>query len=107
MFYAHYYGILTPAVMATPKTIEILAIAYIGGRGSLWGPALVAFPMTILVELTKVQFSALPGLYLVFYGLLLVLVMIYRPGGFAGVVKAAQHWVARRREQQAGSATAA
>lgn len=87
VFYAHYYGILTPAVMATPKTIEILAVAYIGGRGSLWGPALVAFPMTIAVEMTKVQFSALPGLYLVFYGLLLVLVMLFRPDGVAGVIR--------------------
>lgn len=87
VFYAHYYGILTPAVMATPKTIEILAIAYIGGRGSLWGPAIIAFPMSIAVELTKVQFSSLPGLYLVFYGLLLVLVMLFRPDGFAGIVR--------------------
>lgn len=87
VFYAHYYGILTPSFMATPKTIEILAIAYIGGRGSLWGPALVAFPMTIAVEMTKVQFSSLPGLYLVFYGLLLVLVMLFRPDGVAGFIR--------------------
>lgn len=87
VFYAHYYGILTPAVMSTPHTIEILAIAYIGGRGSLWGPAIIAFPMSIAVELTKVQFASLPGLYLVFYGLLLVLVMLFRPDGFAGIVR--------------------
>jgi branched-chain amino acid transport system permease protein len=87
VFYAHYYGILTPAVMSTPHTIEILAIAYIGGRGSLWGPAIIAFPMSIAVEVTKVQFSSLPGLYLVFYGLLLVLVMLFRPDGFAGIVR--------------------
>jgi branched-chain amino acid transport system permease protein len=38
-FYAHYYGILTPDVMLTSHTVEVLAVAYIGGRGSLWGPA--------------------------------------------------------------------
>ncbi len=91
VFYAHYYGILTPAVMSTPHTIEILAIAYIGGRGSLWGPAIIAFPMSIAVELTKVQFAGLPGLYLVFYGLLLVLVMLFRPDGFAGLVRGLGH----------------
>ena len=91
VFYSHYYGILTPAVMSTPKTIEILAIAYIGGRGSLWGPAIIAFPMSIAVELTKVQFSSLPGLYLVFYGLLLVLVMLFRPDGFAGIIRRLGH----------------
>jgi branched-chain amino acid transport system permease protein len=91
VFYAHYYGILTPAVMSTPHTIEILAIAYIGGRGSLWGPAIIAFPMSIAVELTKVQFASLPGLYLVFYGLLLVLVMLFRPDGFAGIIRSLGH----------------
>jgi len=91
VFYAHYYGILTPAVMSTPHTIEILAIAYIGGRGSLWGPAIVAFPMSIAVEMTKVQFSSLPGLYLVFYGLLLVMVMLFRPDGFAGIIRRLGH----------------
>jgi branched-chain amino acid transport system permease protein len=43
-FYAHYYGILTPQIMLTAKTVEVLAIAYIGGRGSIWGGAFTAFP---------------------------------------------------------------
>ena len=100
-FYAHYYGILTPDVMLTSHTVEVLAVAYIGGRGTLWGPAVIAFPLTIGVELLRTQFSNLPGLHLVLYGLVLILVMIYRPSGFAGVVKSAQSWVARRREGQA------
>jgi branched-chain amino acid transport system permease protein len=33
-FYAHYIGILTPELMHTSKTVEVLAVAYIGGRGS-------------------------------------------------------------------------
>lgn len=86
-FYAHYYGILTPDVMATSHTVEVLAVAYIGGRGSLWGGALVAFPLVIGVELLRTQFSNLPGLHLVLYGILLILVMIYRPGGVAGFLR--------------------
>jgi branched-chain amino acid transport system permease protein len=103
-FYAHYYGILTPDVMLTSHTVEVLAVAYIGGRGTLWGPAVIAFPLTIGVELLRTQFSNLPGLHLVLYGLVLILVMIYRPGGFAGVVKTAQGWVAKRRENGAAAA---
>ena len=103
-FYAHYYGILTPDVMLTSHTVEVLAVAYIGGRGTLWGPAVIAFPLTIGVELLRTQFSNLPGLHLVLYGLVLILVMIYRPGGFAGVVKTAQGWVTQRRENGAAAA---
>lgn len=106
-FYAHYYGILTPDVMLTSHTVEVLAVAYIGGRGTLWGPAVIAFPLTIGVELLRTQFSNLPGLHLVLYGLVLILVMIYRPGGFAGVVKTAQQWITRRREQQVQATPAA
>jgi len=96
-FYAHFYGILTPDVMLTSHTVEILAIAYIGGRGSLWGPAIVAFPLSIGVEWVKVQFSTLPGVHLVLYGLLLIVVMIYRPGGVAGLATSFDAWLARHR----------
>ena len=82
-FYAHFYGILTPDMMHTAKTVEVLAIAYIGGRGSLWGGAAVAFPFVVAMELIRSTLSNLPGVNLVIYGLLLVLVMIYYPGGFA------------------------
>ncbi len=82
-FYAHYYGILTPDIMHTSKTVEILAVAYIGGRGSLWGGAVIAFPFVFAMELIRSSLSNLPGINLVLYGLLLILVMIYYPGGFA------------------------
>jgi branched-chain amino acid transport system permease protein len=82
-FYAHYYGILTPDVMHTSKTVEVLAVAYIGGRGSLWGGAAIAFPFLLAMEIIRSSLSNLPGLNLVLYGLLLVVIMIYYPGGFA------------------------
>jgi branched-chain amino acid transport system permease protein len=82
-FYAHYYGILTPDLMHTSKTVEVLAVAYIGGRGSLWGGAVIAFPFILAMEILRSSLSNLPGLHLVLYGLLLVGVMIYYSGGFA------------------------
>ena len=69
--------------MHTSKTVEVLAVAYIGGRGSLWGGAFVAFPFMIAMETIRSSLSHLPGLNLIIYGLLLILVMIYYPGGFA------------------------
>lgn len=99
-FYAHYYGILTPDVMLTSRTVEVLAVAYIGGRGSLWGPAVIAFPLSIAVELLRTQFANLPGLYLVLYGLLLIVVMIYRPGGVAAAARSVDGWIARRRRRE-------
>ena len=82
-FYAHFYGILTPDMMHTSKTVEVLAVAYIGGRGSLSGGVFVAFPFIFLMEIIRSPLSHLPGLNLVIYALVLILVMIYYPGGFS------------------------
>lgn len=86
-FYAHYFGILTPQIMLTAFTVEVLAVAYIGGRGSLWGGAFIAFPFIFFIESLRSNLSQLPGLHLVIYGLLLIIVMIFYPGGFAQFYK--------------------
>jgi len=80
-FYAHYYGILTPDMMHTSKTVEVLVVVYIGGRGSLWGAVAAAFPFIFTMELVRSSLSHLPGLNLLLYGVLLIVVMIYYPGG--------------------------
>ncbi len=96
-FYAHYFGSLTPtAVMDTSKTVEVLAIAYIGGRGSLWGGIVIAFPMVFFLELLRSNWAELPGLQFVVYGFLLILVMIYYPRGVAGVFQWAKKNIASR-----------
>ena len=91
-FYAFYFGALTPqTLMHTSKTVEVLAIAYIGGRASLWGGMAIAFPLVFLMEFLRSEFTDLPGLHLVIYGLLMIVVMIYYPAGFAGLYYAARN----------------
>jgi branched-chain amino acid transport system permease protein len=96
-FYAHYYGILTPQVMATSHTVEVLAIAYVGGRGSIWGGAFVAFPFIFFFEWLRSTLTDLPGLHLVLYGVLLILVMIFYPGGVAQLYELLKDLVSRFR----------
>lgn len=92
-FYAHYFGALTPqTLMHTSKTVEVLAIAYIGGRGSLWGGIAIAFPFVFFIEFLRSNLTELPGLHLVIYGVLMILVMIYYPSGLAG----AYNWLAKK-----------
>lgn len=85
-FYAHYYASLTPrSVMHTAKTTEILAIAYIGGRGSMWGGMVVAFPFVFFIEYLRSNLTEMPGLHMVIYGALMILLMIFYPSGLAGM----------------------
>jgi branched-chain amino acid transport system permease protein len=84
-FYAHYYASLTPqTLMHTSKTVEVLALAYIGGRGSMWGGMVVAFPFVFFIEYLRSTLTELPGLHMVIYGVLMILVMIFYPDGLAG-----------------------
>ena len=80
-FYGYFVGVLTPAVMHTRVTVEILALCYIGGRGSLWGGLLAAFLIIPFFEYLR----PLMEIRLIIYGILLILVMIFYPGGLAGI----------------------
>ncbi len=86
-FMAHYVGVLTPQVLHTRATVEIMVISYIGGRGSLWGglaAAIIIIPA--MEQLKSVQaLSDMMELRLVLYGILMIVVMIYYPGGLSGL----------------------
>lgn len=80
-FYGYFVGILTPAVLHTRVTVEVLALCYIGGRGSLWGGLLAAFLIIPIFEYLR----PLMEVRLIIYGILLMLVMIFYPNGLAGI----------------------
>lgn len=79
-FYAHYLLILTPtSVFTVGLMIEILAITLIGGLGTFLGPVLGAFLLTIGLEYLRFL-----GEYrFITYGILLVVVVLFMPQGFA------------------------
>lgn len=78
-FYAHYIGVLTPDVLASSLTVEILTITYVGGRGSLWGPFVTAFILIFFTEILR----PLVIVRLIVYGLLLIIVILLYPKGLA------------------------
>lgn len=84
-FYAHYIGILTPDTteFGVPRTVEVLTITYVGGRGTLWGSILAAFLLIGFQE----YFRELGAWRLVMYGALLISVMIYAPKGLSSIKK--------------------
>ena len=82
-FYAHYLGILspTPQEFGVPRTVEILTITYVGGRGTLWGSIFGGFLLIGFQE----YFRGLGAWRLVLFGALLIFVMIYARRGLAGL----------------------
>jgi branched-chain amino acid transport system permease protein len=84
-FYAHYYGVLTPALLGTTQTVQILLPIYLGGRGALWGGVVTAFPLVFLANWLESLFADTPGLDLLIYSLLLMASLAYMPQGLAGL----------------------
>lgn len=78
--YAHFFHFLSPDMVGTPRSLELVAMLIIGGEGSLVGPVLGSIVLTLLPTV----FQPL-AIYKTFAsGLLLVLFFLYLPQGIFG-----------------------
>jgi branched-chain amino acid transport system permease protein len=82
-FYAQLTLFIHPkSVISLDLSFEIAFIALIGGRGSIAGPVLGALLLRPVSDFTRIYFgSTLPGLHLIIFGVVLILVMLYQPRG--------------------------
>jgi len=82
-FYAQFTLYIHPkSVISLDFSFEIAFIALIGGRGSIAGPVLGALLLRPVSDFSRIYFGAtLPGLHLIIFGIVLILVMIYQPRG--------------------------
>lgn len=78
--YSHYMGYIAPQDFGFMRSIEILNMVVLGGMGSIPGAVLGAFILTILPEMLRI----VADYRLLFYGALLVTLMIFRPNGIMG-----------------------
>ncbi|MDR1943548.1 MAG: branched-chain amino acid ABC transporter permease [Synergistaceae bacterium] len=77
---AHKIAFIQPVMFTLTQSTQLLASVIAGGMGSMSGPLIVSFVFTALPEaLRGLNMWRLPA-----YGLLLVLIMIYRPQGLLG-----------------------
>jgi branched-chain amino acid transport system permease protein len=95
-FYAQYFLFLDAGIAYGPWiSIEALLAPIIGGVGTVFGPLLGALVVKSLGEATKLIAGDAPGLDLVIYGCVLVLVIAFAPRGIAGWFESARKLVRR------------
>ena len=96
--YLQVFQYIDPAIAFGPATsVEALVGAIVGGLGTLWGPLLGAAVLHLLAEATRNLFGALPGLNMVIYGSVLVLIVMFLPRGIAGAGASARElWRGRQ-----------
>lgn len=87
-FYAQLILYIYPlGIISLVLSFEIAFIAIIGGRGSLFGPILGSFILVPLAEVSRMYLSGsrFLGIHLMLYSSIIVLVMLYMPGGLISV----------------------
>ena len=81
--YVPQIGIINPSEFSPVNSIEIVVWVAVGGRGTLYG----ALAGALLVNYAKTYFTqALPEVWLYALGALFVLVTLFLPRGFAGLL---------------------
>lgn len=97
-FYAQLTLFIHPkSVISLDLSFEIAFIALIGGRGSIAGPVLGALLLRPVSDFSRIYFGAtLPGLHLIIFGTVLILVMIYQPRGLQEPLTRAYHGIVDR-----------
>lgn len=78
--YASYFFVIKPDQFGFLRSIDILVIVVLGGLGSMSGTVIAA----ILLALLSTALQEFSDIRMILYSLMLVLIMIFRPGGIMG-----------------------
>ncbi|MCY1267295.1 urea ABC transporter, permease protein UrtC [compost metagenome] len=84
VFFASYQGFVNPSSFTFFESALILAIVVLGGMGSTVGVVIAAFVLTVAPELLR----AFADYRVLLFGILMVLMMIWRPRGLIRISRA-------------------
>ena len=89
-FWANYVLFIDPeSVFLMMMSVQIALIVVMGGMGSVWGPMIGAAIIIPLSEGSRMFFGGMgAGMNYLIYGLLIMIVAVYQPGGIVGAVNA-------------------
>jgi len=88
VFYVQYFQYIDPAIAYGPAvSVEALLGPIVGGLGTVWGPLLGALVLHLLGDATRGLLENTPGVNLIIYGVVLVLMISFLPRGLAGLKK--------------------
>ncbi len=89
--YAHYVTFISPSPFSFSASVEFVVMAAIGGLASIWGPLLGASAVLFLTELLRALVprlipSAGGEFEIIFFGIILVVIMVFMPQGLTGTL---------------------
>jgi branched-chain amino acid transport system permease protein len=79
-FFAHYMSFIDPTSFTFDRSVQILSMTILGGMGSIPGSVIGAIVLTAIPEILR----ELMEFRLIIYGLVIVLMVIFKPSGLLG-----------------------
>ncbi|WHH61477.1 branched-chain amino acid ABC transporter permease [Petroclostridium sp. X23] len=86
-FFAGYISFISPDSFMYVDSITILSMVVLGGMGSIIGSVVGAVVLVVAPEMLRF----LVNYRMILYGLMMIIVMIYKPEGFWGISKRAKN----------------
>lgn len=105
--YAHFQAAVSPSPFSFGGSLELVVMSSVGGLASIWGApfgvTIILFLKEFLRSRLRVLLSGASGEHeIIFYGLLLIVIMIFMPEGIViGAMKRWKAWQARGRKETA------
>jgi branched-chain amino acid transport system permease protein len=109
--YAHFQSAVSPSPFSFRASVELVVMAAIGGLSSIWGAPFGVGILFILRDLIRSRMEDVlhirGGEYeLIIYGVILVVIMIFMPGGLTSGTVALVRRLRERRAERANAAPA-
>jgi branched-chain amino acid transport system permease protein len=96
----HKILLVTPRMFTFVKSMEVVVMVVLGGMGSITGSIVAATVLTVALEWLR----GLDQYRMVIYSVLLILLMLTRPGGLFGTHEIWDRWPRRLSRRRAGGA---
>jgi branched-chain amino acid transport system permease protein len=93
--FARYAAFIDPeGVFGFHRSVAILLMPVIGGVNTIWGPVIGGGVYGVIEEELVAKF---PQIHLLLYGVLVILIILFEPGGVMGLLARARRSLLRRR----------
>ncbi len=101
--YAPFVQYVDPyTLLPLDKSTMICLVAVMGGIGTVAGPILGAFVMTFISEYARAAFSGFSGLNMLVYGIVVIFIVLFMPGGLISIGQKARERLAGTRRRKGG-----
>jgi len=93
-FYAQKYLYIDPPISySIALSVEMLLVTIVGGMGTVFGPLVGSFFLHIVNEFAR-HFIDTPGVSLIVYGFILILIISFLPNGLVGLFR----WTRKKKD---------